>query len=325
MLRIYTRTDDKLVPFDMDKSTNLPIWLDLISPSEDEVKQVENMLDVEVPSRAEMEEIELSARLYAENGALFMTLTALAKLDTDEPIKTPITFILKDQTLVTVRYAEPKPFLAYMNRAQRPKGAPHRSGEEIMLGLIEAMIDRTADALERIGNETDGLSRSIFKTAQAKTKANVKTHDLENVISLIGHKAELLTMVQESLVSIARLTAYYAAADEANDDKESRHLVRLIQRDALSLGEHARALSARLGFLLDATLGAINLEQNQIIKIFSVAAVVFLPPTLVASIYGMNFTIMPELTWTYGYPWALGLMALSALVPFLYFKRKGWL
>ncbi len=325
MLRIYTRTDDKLVPFEMDKSTNLPIWLDLISPSEDEVKQVEKMLDVEVPSRAEMEEIELSARLYAENGALFMTLTALAKLDTDEPIKTPITFILKDQTLVTVRYAEPKPFLAYMNRAQRPKGAPHRSGEEIMLGLIEAMIDRTADALERIGNETDGLSRSIFKTAQAKTKANVKTHDLENVISLIGHKAELLTMVQESLVSVARLTAYYAAADETNDDRESRHLVRLIQRDALSLGEHARALSARLGFLLDATLGAINLEQNQIIKIFSVAAVVFLPPTLVASVYGMNFAIMPELSWTFGYPWAIGLMALSALVPFLYFKRKGWL
>src|SRR5690606_18614325 len=143
--------------------------------------------------------------------------------------------------------------------------------------------------------------------------------------SLIGLKAELLTMIQESLVSVSRLVTYYAATEDKSDDKENKHLVRLIQRDANSLGEHARALSARLGFLLDATLGAINLEQNQIIKIFSVAAVVFLPPTLVASIYGMNFAFMPELAWNFGYPFALGLMALSAALPFLYFKRKGWL
>lgn len=325
MLRIYTRTEDKLVPFDAEKSTSLPIWLDLISPDAEDAARVEGLLGVEVPSRAEMEEIELSARLYTEAGATFMTLTALANLDTESPIKTPITFILKNGTLVTVRYAEPKPFLAYTNRAQRPNGLPHRSGEEIMLGLIEAMIDRTADALERLGNETDVLSRSVFKTAQAKTKASIKTHDLENVISLIGLKAELLTMIQESLVSVSRLVAYYAVTDENADDKESKHMVRLIQRDANSLGEHARALSARLGFLLDATLGAINLEQNQIIKIFSVAAVVFLPPTLVASVYGMNYDFMPELHWDYGYPFALGLMILSAAVPFLYFKRKGWL
>lgn len=325
MLRIYTRTQDKLVPFDAEKSTGLPIWLDLISPTDEDVARVEGLLDVDVPSRAEMEEIELSARLYSEAGATFMTLTALANLDTEAPIKTPITFILKGGTLVTVRYAEPKPFLAYTNRAQKPNGSPHRSGEEIMLGLIEAMIDRTADALERIGNETDTLSRSVFRTAQAKTKASTKTHDLENVISLIGLKAELLTMIQESLVSVSRLVTYYSATVDNSDDKESRHLVRLIQRDANSLGEHARALSARLGFLLDATLGAINLEQNQIIKIFSVAAVVFLPPTLVASIYGMNYELMPELHWEYGYPFALGLMVLSAAVPFLYFKRKGWL
>ena len=325
MLRIYTRTENKLVPFDPEKSTSVPIWLDLISPTAEEDKRVESMLGVDVPSRAEMEEIELSARLYAEDGAVFMTVTALANLDTDAPIKTPITFILKNGSLVSVRYAEPKPFLAYTNRAQRPNGAVHRSGDEIMLGLIEAMIDRTADALERIGNETDVLSREVFKTAQAKAKSSTKTHTLENVISFIGLKAELLTMIQESLVSISRLVAYYSTTDLRKDDKESRQLVRLIQRDANSLGEHARALSARLSFLLDATLGAINLEQNQIIKIFSVAAVVFLPPTLVASIYGMNFAIMPELSWKFGYPFAIGLMILSAAVPFLYFKRKGWL
>jgi magnesium transporter len=132
--------------------------------------------------------------------------------------------------------------------------------------------------------------------------------------------------VQESLVSTSRLIAYYAAVQEAGDDsRTTKQLMRIIRRDATALGEHARALSSRLDFLLNATLGLINLEQNQIIKIFSVAAVVFLPPTLVASIYGMNFDFMPELSWVLGYPWAIGLMMLSALLPFLYFKRKGWL
>jgi len=323
MLRIYTRTEDRLVPFESGHTGAVPIWLDLISPSDEDVREVERLLAVDVPSRAEMEEIELSARLYMEDGATFMTITGLANLDTETPIKTPITFILKNNSLVTVRYAEPKPFLAYTNRAQRAKGAVHGSGEEIMLGLIEAMIDRTADALERIGNETDNLSHEVFNTTKAK--ANKKTRSLEKVISQIGQKAELLTMIQESLVSMSRLVTYYSAVEDTSDDKESRYLVRLIQRDATSLGEHAPASSARLDFLLNATLGMINLEQNQIIKIFSVAAVVFLPPTLVASIYGMNFQHMPELGWQLGYPWAIGLMMLSALLPFLYFKRKGWL
>ncbi len=324
MLRIYTRNEDRLVPFNADETSRAPIWLDLISPTDGEVNEVQGLLAVQVPSRAEMEEIELSARLYAEDNAIFMTLTGLAHLDTDAPIKTPITFILRGKSLITVRYAEPKPFLAYTNRAQRPRGAPHESGEEIMLGLIEAMIDRTADALERIGNETDGLSREVFKKTRAK--ANKKTRDLEAVISQIGQKAELLTMVQESLVSASRLVAFYSTVEDRSDtDKEARYLVRLIQRDATSLGEHARALTARLDFLLNATLGMINLEQNQIIKIFSVAAVVFLPPTLVASIYGMNFDFMPELRWLFGYPFALLLMVLSAILPFLWFKRRGWL
>lgn len=168
MLRIYTRTEDKLVPFESGHVGAVPIWLDLINPSDEDEKEVERLLSVDVPSRADMEEIELSARLYLEDKAVFMTLTGLANLDTDTPIKTPITFILKNNSLVTVRYAEPKPFVAYTNRAQRPNGTPHQSGEEIMLGLIEAMIDRTADALERIGSEIDIVSHGVFKKTKAK-------------------------------------------------------------------------------------------------------------------------------------------------------------
>lgn len=319
MLQAYRRSQHCLADCSLAAPSEV-LWADLNGATPDEVKSVENALEIEIPTRAEAEEIELSSRLYAEDDALFMTMTALAGLDTDNPAKTPVTFILKNHTLVTVRYANPKPFHAYLLRARKGRGVPLGSGEEVMLGLLEALIDRTADALERVGNETDGISREIFK--RGKEKANKKTRTLETLVEAIGHKAELLTMLQDSLVSITRLIAYYSAASQEGGGREQ---ARLIQRDAGQLAEHARALSARLGFLLDATLGVINLEQNQIIKIFSVAAVVFLPPTLVASIYGMNFHLMPELDWPLGYPFAIGLMVISALLPYLYFKRKGWL
>ncbi|MDB5506307.1 MAG: magnesium transporter [Devosia sp.] len=307
MLNAYRNTDGRLAtsPISADGAIEGHVWLDLLNPTVDEDKAVEHLLGITIPTQAEMEEIELSARLYHEDGAEFMTMTGLIRLDGDEPSKTPITFILKGSTLVTVRYAEPKPILAYLTRAQKPKGVVCANGEQVMLGLVEAMIDRTADALERVGNEVDLISRDVFrkKTATAKKVQ----HDLTSIIQQIGAKAELLTMVQESLVSISRLTAYHIALDDepGTDGRDTRHLIRLIQRDAVSLGEHARTLSTKINFLLDATLGLINLEQNQIIKIVSVAAVVFLPPTLVASVYGMNFDFMPELHWQIGYPFAL--------------------
>lgn len=323
MLRMFSHEDERLAS--AETCAAAPVWVDLFNPTPEEDAEVERMLGIDIPTQAEMEEIELSARLYTEAGAEFMTLTGLAKLDTEMPIKTPVTFILRGSSLVTVRYADAKPFHAFLARAQRREGISCASGEQIMLGIIEAMIDRTADALERVGNEIDAISHEVFRKTSAK--ADKKTRDLQSVIERIGAKAELLTMVQESLVSTSRLVAYHSALDRTRGKlaKDAKLVAKMILRDAVSLAEHARALTARLNFLLDATLGVINLEQNQIIKIFSVAAVVFLPPTLVASIYGMNFQIMPELSWHLGYPLAIGLMALSAALPFLYFKRRGWL
>jgi magnesium transporter len=328
MLRAYHNEAARLVqstlPLDPPAVASL-VWLDLLQPTAEEDHLVEALLGITIPTQAEMEEIELSARLYHEDGAEFMTMTGLHQLDSDDPTKTPITFILKGKTLVTVRYAEPKPFLAFTLRAQKAKSTACGSGEQVFLGLLEAMIDRTADALERVGNEVDQISRDVF--GKKSSTAKQLQQDLRSIIERIGAKAELLTMVQESLVSISRLMAFHIAP-EANTTKagrDARQLVKLIQRDAVSLGEHARTLSSKINFLLDATLGLINLEQNQIIKIFSVAAVVFLPPTLVASIYGMNYEVMPELHWDFGYPFAIGLMILSAVLPYLYFKKRGWL
>lgn len=303
------------------------VWIDLLSPTEDEQRAVEGLLGLSIPTQEEMQEIELSARLYHEDKAQFMTMTALASLDSEEPLKTPVTFILKQQVLVTVRWSDLRPILAFQTRAGRLRDVLSGTGEQVMIGILEAFTDRTADALENAGNEIDHLSRGVFLTRREKVAK--MTHDLQLVIQQLGRKAELLTMVQESLVSVGRVASYHTALELAPAkgavSRETRSMLKAVQRDALALGEHARSLIGRVNFLLDATLGLINLEQNQIIKIFSVAAVVFLPPTLVASIYGMNFDYMPELSWPLGYPFALGVMVLSAAVPYLFFKRKGWL
>lgn len=328
MMRAFACEGELLTEKDWNGSIDGLVWIDLENPTPDQDLAVEQALGVAIPSQADMAEIELSSRLYHEDGAEFLTLTALANLDGDDPIKMPVTFILKSKTLVTVRWCDPRPFAAYRSRAARQKDTASRTGEHVLLGLLEALVDRLADALERVGTDVDQISREIFRNKARNISK--KTRGLQALIEKIGAKAELLNLIQESLVSISRVTAYHAAMDEVPRNKsdvarENRILLKVIQRDALSLSDHARALNGRASFLLDATLGLINLEQNQIIKIFSVAAVVFLPPTLVASIYGMNFDFMPELHWTLGYPFAIGLMIAFAILPYLFFKRKGWL
>ncbi|MCM2473714.1 magnesium/cobalt transporter CorA [Rhizobium sp. CG5] len=330
MLHKYSREAERLVlrdPLVSSENTMAPtvLWYDLVNPTSPEGRSVEEALGVSIPTRDEMEEIELSSRLYQEDGAEFMTITALTNLDNGAPLKTPVTFILKGSALVTIRYAEPKPFVVFANRAMRANGQVYLAGEELMFGILEAIIDRMADVLERIGNEIDGISREVFRGKSASSTK--KTKDLQSLIEQLGQKGDFLSGVRESLVSISRVVAYHAALETQTRKpaKEIRQMVKLLQRDASSLGDHATFLSGKINFLLDATLGLINLEQNQIIKIFTVASVVFLPPTLVASIYGMNFNLMPELQWSLGYPWAVAVMILSAALPFYYFKRRGWL
>jgi magnesium transporter len=329
MLRIYQHASDRLVTSSLVDAKappalagQVPVWLDLLNPSADEDRFVEQMLSISLPTHEEMEEIEPSARLYNESGAEFMTITAATLLDTDEPETTPITFVLKGPTLATVRYTEPKAFSTFALRAQRANAVPCATGEQVLLSLIEALSDRMADALERVGAEIDLISREVFRS-----KARRLTRDLQATLEQIGRNGDLLTKLRESLVSINRLLTYHSTANgiDKRATKEARQRAHTLHRDVIALSDQSTFLSNKINFLLDATLGLINLEQNQIIKIFSVAAVVFLPPTLVASIYGMNFEFMPELKWFLGYPFALALMVLSAVLPYLWFKRQGWL
>jgi len=318
---VATKSEGALDPATAPKGA----WYDLIDPTAEERAFVDKVAGVAVPTREEMEEIEVSARLYNEDGVEYMTVTAVARLDTDEPTTSPVMFILNGSALVTVRFAEHRPFTNVIERSARPGGCPSSKPEELMLNLIEAMVDRLADALEKVGATIDQLSRRVFRARATETNLGKRDNDLQAMIERIGQAGDLLGIIRESLVGFNRLVSYHHGMGHiAKGAIETDSRIRTIQRDVSALTDHASYLGTKIAFLLDATLGLINLEQNQIIKIFSIAAVCLMPPTLVASVYGMNFKNIPELDFQYGYPMALVMMLVTALLPIWYFKRKGW-
>lgn len=305
-----------------------PLWLDLFAPTQDEVARVQAALGITLPTREAMREIEPSSRLYIEGDASYMTAQILARADDPVPTSEPLTFIIARKALVTLRYADPRPVATYAARLCR-QTVTCQSGEDALIGLVEAFVDRIADVLEKVGLDLDAVSRQIFSEGEHRGE-KAGERDLQVVLKMLGRNDDLASTARESLLSLSRLIRFLGQvldANERSDKKLIRELktrLKVVIRDIASLNEHAAFESHKVNFLLDATLGMINIEQNRIIKLFSVAAVVFLPPTLVASVYGMNFKAMPELEWAFGYPWALVLMALSAVLPYLYFKRKGW-
>lgn len=323
MIRGYINQAERLTGTDADlDQLDGAVWLDLMSPSKEEEAAVEARLGIDVPTREEMEEIEVSSRLYQENGAVFMTATLPAQTDQDQPVMGPVTFILAGQRLITVRYHEPRAFVTFPLRAARVN-LGCSNGEAVLLALLEAVVDRLADVLERAGHEIDATSHVVFQRQGARNSAS---RDFQSTLEDIGRKGDLTSKIRESLVSLERLIGYLAQVTlQRKSDADIRARVKTLARDAQSLNDHVSFLSQKTTFLLDATLGMVNIEQNSIIKIFSVAAVALLPPTLIASVYGMNFRYMPELSWPYGYPLALALMVTSAILPYLYFKRRGWL
>lgn len=298
------------------------VWIDLVAPSVEEGDQIERELGIAIPTRDEMEEIEISSRLYHQEGAAFMTAILPANADGDDPDMQPVSFILSDQQLITVRYHEPRAFETFLLKAQKtPMGCDTAQG--VLVALLEAIVDRLADILERAGGDVDQISRQVFRRP---SNMSSEIRDFQGTLETIGRKGDLTSNIRNSLVTLDRLAGFLAQRTSGHDNPFGhRERVKTLSRDVRSIADHANFLSQKITFLLDATLGMISIEQNAIIKIFSVAAVVFLPPTLIASIYGMNFDHMPELGWSLGYPAAIGLMILSAIMPYLFFKRRGWL
>jgi magnesium transporter len=346
VITVYCRLDARVVSLVVPPEGVLPagaVWIDLLAPTPAEIAFIARAFSIELPTPEDMKEIESSSRLYAEDDAVFMTTSVIYHSETDRPDQCELSFVLAREALVTVRYQEPKSIPTFVSRINKQPDLL-ASPEAALLGLLDAVVDRVADVLEIVGARIDVLANSVFtarlrdnpkgrsaggravgRAAAREEKRGQATEDLQEVLRGIGRAGDITHKIRDTLAGMDRLAAYLASATAGRLSKDHKAALKTLQRDIRSLNEHVGFLSHEAAFLLDATLGLVNLEQNRIIKIFSVAAVAFLPPTLVGTIYGMNFEHMPELEWALGYPVALLLMVLSGVLPLVYFRWRGWL
>lgn len=327
MIRLYRQT-----PEGIERTTQVDaaeqhldsvFWIDLLTPEPAEIKFVERLCGLEMPTYDEMREIEATSRLYTEDGARFMTTTVLSRVDTESPSLSEITFVLMGAKIITIRHSDSYSFRVFSHQLLRQKQI---SRDQVFTGLLETIVDRQADVLERFGAELDRLSKNIFRRDEPESKTSKRvpvSSALRLTLQDLGRVGDLLTRQRDCLVNLLRLLTY-ASNEEALDDTNSTLYIKLrpLSRDVTSLSEYANFLSSNVNFMLDAVLGLINIEQNEIVKIFTVAAVVFMPPTLIASIYGMNFAHMPGLENEYGYYISLVVMLVSIILPLVYFRSR---
>lgn len=301
-------------------------WYDILNPSKEDEAMIETMLGIDLPTREEMQELEVSAKLYCEGDQLFAIASFPVEQTEDDYSNVNITFVVSKHYIVTMRYTLTRVITPFATKLLR-KAAP--TAQELLLSMMEAFVAAFADMLERKTARLDGIGRTIFTEPHAaKTKSlnSFSAGNWRRMLQNIGMIGQKLAVIREGLVSFSRMATFlHGQENHASLGKDAMSRLATIERDSTHLSEHAGYLSNKVSFLLDSTLGLINVEQNQIIKLFSVVSVVLMPPTLVASIYGMNFKWMPELEWHFGYPAAITGMVLSAILPFVYFKFKKWL
>ncbi len=276
----------------------------------------------------ELSEIESSSRLRTIKDALYLSTPLVYRADTGNPLVTSVGFVLRHDLLITVRFDELKAFSTFAENAQKP-GAVHHSSAGAFVGLVEAIVDRMADALESVGRDLDAVSKRIFRGNAVGPKTPHRPAredaDLREILRVVGRAGDLTSKIRDTLLGFGRIVPYVLTAATAWLAPEVKPRLETVKQDVSSLSDYDGHLTNNVQLLLDATLGLINIEQNNIIKVLTIVSVVGVPPTLVASMYGMNFHDMPELSWAWGYPYGLALIALSAILPLAWFKLRGWL
>jgi len=336
MITAYARVNGRIVATPYMIGEALPedmLWLDMLNPDENERAVVAAVLNLNLPTRSQMAEIEASSRLRVDDEAIYLTTDILVGAETLNPISNDLTIVVSSTCLLTMRYSEPHAIAIFAHRIQQQPLLFATLADGLM-NLLDAIVDRTADVLEMVGRHVDELSRQIFHDSEfvvestgvkpAKGRKRKEKH-LQQILIGIGQAGEINHKIRDSISSMIRLATFLGPLLTHKLSKEQLKKFRALERDLRSLSEHAQFSAHETSFILDATLGQINIEQNAIIKIFSVMAVVFMPPTLFASIWGMNFHNIPELSLTYGYYAALSVMVVSAILPLAYFKHRGWL
>jgi magnesium transporter len=300
------------------------IWIDLLDPTPEEVQHVEDVVNIRVPNQDSLSEIEASSRLILENNMLYLSSPAVMINAHNEAELTPVGFIIGPRVLVTVRFSALPTFDSVAKRVGADDSL--QNGMCVFTALMEAMVDRGADVLEHLGLEADKLSRFVFKGGLAQEKGPVRsTRRLREALGQVGILADRLAKARDVLLGVGRLASF--SGDVARDwiTKNSRVRLDAVSKDVVSLSDYETRLSDKIQLLLDAVLGFISIEQNDLFKILTVVSVVGVPPTLLAGIWGMNFKHMPELDWAWGYPLAWLVIIASGLLPLVFFKLRGWL
>jgi len=303
-------------------------WIDLLKPEPDEVAFVERTTGLEVPSIADLSEIESSSRLRTRNGAIYLSAPLIYRAGSDQPLATPVGFVLTQERLITVRFEELTSFNTFASRDLADESGP-LTGAGVFAGLMDAIADRLADVLESIAAELDALSHRLFRSRATEPAARRpparESADLRIILRRVGHSGDLASKIRDSLHGIGRMVPYVSSLAGDWLPSEVKPRLDTVRQDVLSLSDYDAHIVNKLQLLLDSTLGLINVEQNNIIKVLTIVSVVGIPPTLIASMYGMNFNGMPEYDWSWGYPYGLAMIALSAILPVAWFKWRGWI
>jgi len=293
-------------------------WVDLLNPTDEEVDRVRRATGLRVPDEKEISEIESTTRLQFDGVAYYVSTPLLARRGDDELALVAAGFVLSSRTLITVRFASIPSFdAAHAAFADQPS----RSAEEVVLRIFEIVVDRSADKLERAGGQCDELSQRAFSGAAVRGVSR----DLRATLRRVGNVAARTWHIRDALLGVGRIAAFLMESGIEGAPRLSSRRMRAIRKDVTSLTDYQAHLSSKVQFLLDATLGFISVEQNEIVKTLTIASVAGIPPILVAGIYGMNFRVMPELGWRFGYPTAVVLIVVSTLIPIAWFKRLGWI
>jgi magnesium transporter len=299
-----------------------PFWVDLLNPTSEEIARVAAEFGIQVPSRESLQEIETSSRLRADGQVLFVSMPLAIQDEAAGFVPVPLGFILSPQILVTVRYSEVHAFAQVEERVKKGLDVGNAT---VFAALIDGMVDFSADRLEQLSSDLAAVSATAFCPKGSSVQANKRVaHALRESLNAVGTAGDQLSRIRESLLGLQRIIGFVLkmAGDWLLPERKTSLVT--AQQDLTSLVDFEAHLSGKTQFLLDAILGFINTEQNDIFKVLTIVSVVGIPPTLIASMYGMNFHNMPELSWRWGYPYVLVLIALSILLPILWFKRRGW-
>jgi magnesium transporter len=299
-----------------------PVWIDLLQPAAEERERIASEYGLRVPSRESLQEIESSSRLRAEGQVLSLSMPLTVPEERTDPVPAPIGFILSPTLLVSVRFTDVHGFADVRNRLNK-SDAPADS-TAVFAALIEVMVDYRADLLESISAEVGAVSKRVFARHLPRTRRTVLDSALREMLTRVGTAGERLSEIRESLLGLQRIVGF--SCEMAHDwlRPEIRARLATARGDLVSLSDYESHLWGKIQFLLDAILGFISTDQNDIFKVLTIVSVVGIPPTLIAGMYGMNFHNMPELTWRYGYQYGLALIFASTILPILWFKWRGW-